>query len=41
MGCAIITEDGEAIEYYTLDDVVVHGVVTHTINGVRENNRVA
>lgn len=36
MGRALITEDGEAIEGDSLDDVVVHGVVTYTINRVRE-----
>lgn len=36
MGKALITEDGEAIEGDSLDDVVVHGVVTYTINRVRE-----
>lgn len=40
MGSALITEDGEAIEGDALDDVVVHGVVTHTINRVREDDRV-
>jgi len=37
MGGALITEDGEAIEDDSLDDVVVHGVVTYTINKVRED----
>lgn len=37
---AIITEDGEAIEGDALDDVVVHGVVTHTINRAREDDGV-
>lgn len=36
IGGALITEDGEAIEGEALDDVVVHGVVTYTINRVRE-----
>lgn len=38
MGAALITEDGEAIEGDALDDVVVHGVVTHTINRMREDS---
>lgn len=37
MGGALITEDGEAIEGESLEDVVVHGVVTYTINRVRED----
>lgn len=40
MGAALITEDGEAIEGDALDDVVVHGVVTHTINRMREDSAV-
>lgn len=31
-GATLITEDGEAIEDDALDDVIVHGVLTHTIN---------
>lgn len=38
MGRSLITEDGEAIEGDSLDDVVVHGVVTYTINKVRFDN---
>lgn len=34
MGRSLITEDGEAIEGEALDDVVVHGVVTYTINRI-------
>lgn len=38
MAGALITEDGEAIEGDSLDDVVVHGVVTHTINCLKEHD---
>jgi DNA polymerase V len=38
MGSALITEDGEAIEGDALDDVVVHGVLTHTINRIKEDD---
>ncbi|MDB7221304.1 hypothetical protein PM180_12300 [Escherichia coli] len=38
MGGALITEDGEAIEGEALDDVVVHGVLTHTINRIKEDD---
>ena len=31
-GQALITEEGEAIEGDALDDVTVHGVLTHTLN---------
>lgn len=31
-GKSLITEDGEAVEGEALEDVVVHGVVTYTIN---------
>lgn len=31
-GSALVTEDGEAIEGDALDDVIVHGVLTHTLN---------
>jgi len=31
-GAALITEDGDAIEGEALDDVTVHGVLTHTLN---------
>lgn len=37
MGKSLITEDGEAVEGEVLDDVVVHGVVTFTINRVRDD----
>ncbi|ASV55561.1 hypothetical protein LJPFL01_2198 [Lelliottia jeotgali] len=40
MGSALITEDGDAIEGEALNDVVVHGVVTHTINRMREDSGV-
>lgn len=33
-GAALITEEGEAIEGDYLDDVKVHGVLTHTLNMV-------
>lgn len=35
MGHSLITEDGEAVEGEALEDVVVHGVVTYTINRTR------
>ena len=35
MGQALITEEGEAIEGEALDDVTVHGVLTHTLNQVK------
>ena len=38
MGRAFITMDGEKIEGQALDDVIVHGVVTHTLNRVREDD---
>jgi DNA polymerase V len=31
-GAALITEEGEAIEGDALEDVKVHGVLTHTLN---------
>ncbi|WP_326490899.1 hypothetical protein [Lelliottia amnigena] len=37
MGRSLITEDGEAVEGDALEDVVVHGVLTHTINRMRED----
>lgn len=37
MGKSLITEDGEAVEGEALDDVVVHGVVTFTINRVKDD----
>lgn len=36
-GKSLITEDGEAVEGEALEDVVVHGVVTFTINRVRDD----
>ena len=33
-GAALITEEGEAIEGDALDDVTVHGVLTHTLNKI-------
>lgn len=38
MGSSLITEDGEAIEGEALDDVIVAGVVTHTIIDVRSDS---
>lgn len=38
MGGALITMDGEAIEGEALDDVIVHGVVTHTLNRIRDDD---
>lgn len=38
-GEALITEEGEAIEGEALDDVTVYGVLTHTLNQVRDVNR--
>lgn len=38
MGSSLITEDGEAIEGEALDDVIVTGVVTHTIIDVRSDS---
>ncbi|MBL5963939.1 hypothetical protein I7V30_01465 [Lelliottia amnigena] len=40
MGRSLITEDGEAVEGEALENVVVHGVVTFTINSVRERGGV-
>lgn len=39
-GKSLITEDGEAIEGESLDDVTVIGVVTFTICDVRQDNAV-
>ncbi|EFB5405117.1 hypothetical protein HEN05_010040 [Escherichia coli] len=36
-GKALITEDGEAIEGEALNDVTVHGVLTHTLNQVKDD----
>lgn len=37
MGRALITEEGEAIEGEALNDVTVHGVLTHTLNQVKDD----
>ncbi|MBE8111419.1 hypothetical protein [Escherichia coli] len=37
MGHALITQDGEAIEGEALNDVTVHGVLTHTLNQVKDD----
>ena len=37
MGQALITQDGEAIEGEALNDVTVHGVLTHTLNQVKDD----
>lgn len=37
-GQALITEEGEAIEGEALNDVIVHGVLTHSINRVGNDN---
>lgn len=37
LGQAFITEDGEAIEGEALNDVTVHGVLTHTLNQVKDD----
>lgn len=37
-GAALITEDGEAIEGDALDDVVVFGVLTHSLNRVGKDD---
>ena len=39
MGRSLITEDGEAVEGEGLEDVVVHGVVTYTINRCSDDRR--
>lgn len=36
----LITEDGEAIEGEALDGVTVHGLLTYTINRMREDSGV-
>ena len=33
----LITEEGEAIEGEALNDVTVHGVLTHTLNQVKDD----
>ena len=40
MGCSLITEDGEAIEGEALDDVIVHGELTYTVNFIKQDDRV-
>lgn len=40
MGSALITDDGEAIEGEALDEVTVFGVLTYTINRVKDDDRV-
>ncbi|MEI9701149.1 hypothetical protein V5036_08620 [Enterobacter cloacae] len=37
MGQALITQDGEAIEGEALDDVMVYGVLTHTLDRVSDD----
>ena len=37
LGQALITEEGEAIEGEALNDVAVHGVLTHTLNQVKDD----
>jgi DNA polymerase V len=37
-GLALITEEGEAIEGDALEDVKVHGVLTHTLNSVKNDS---
>ncbi|WP_449546742.1 hypothetical protein [Lelliottia amnigena] len=37
MGKALILEDGEAMEGDALDDVIVHGVLTHTFTSVHHD----
>ena len=37
LGQALITEEGEAIEGEALNDVTVHGVLTHTLNQVKDD----
>ena len=36
-GSALVTEDGEAIEGEALNDVTVHGVLTYTLNQVKDD----
>lgn len=38
MGQALITQDGEVIEGEALNDVMVHGVLTHTLNQLQDDN---
>ncbi|QOV63004.1 hypothetical protein [Kosakonia pseudosacchari] len=40
MGGALITDDGDAIEGEALDEVTVFGVLTYTINRVKDDDRV-
>ncbi|MEH3776631.1 hypothetical protein POW02_21780, partial [Enterobacter asburiae] len=37
LGQALITEEGEAIEGEALNDVTVLGVLTHTLNQVKDD----
>ena len=39
-GQALITEEGEAIEGDALDDVKVHGVLTHTLNRASDDREI-
>lgn len=39
-GQALITEEGEAIEGDALEDVTVHGVLTHTLNRVSDDREI-
>ena len=38
MGAALVTDDGEAIEGDALDNVTVFGVLTYTINRVKDDD---
>ncbi|UXY08960.1 hypothetical protein N7922_13770 [Kosakonia sp. ML.JS2a] len=38
MGAGLITDDGEAIEGEALDEVTVFGVLTYTINRVKDDD---
>ncbi|QBA37326.1 hypothetical protein [Enterobacter roggenkampii] len=40
MGQALITQDGEAIEGEALNDVMVYGVLTHTLDRVSDGRSV-
>ncbi|GJL40750.1 TPA: hypothetical protein ACJIWU_005008 [Enterobacter chengduensis] len=40
MGQALITQDGEAIEGEALNDVMVYGVLTHTLDRVSDDRGV-
>lgn len=39
-GQALITEEGEVIEGDALEDVTVHGVLTHTLNRVSDDREI-